>query len=89
MRLAFPNPSRSFDPDRNCVCFWGYDRTIEVVFLLDVSALKQLCPDLDSDVAAGCLQAFDDSRDRIEKAAAKAYARGRGTHAFRLTTEDF
>ena len=89
MTLTFPNPSRSFDPDRDCICFWGYDRTIEVVFFLEVSALQRLCPDLGNNVAAGCLQAFDRVRDRIEKTAAKVYARGRGAHACRLTTEDF
>ena len=32
MALNFPNPSRSYDASRHCVCFWGYDGAREVAF---------------------------------------------------------
>jgi len=35
MALNFPNPSRSYDASRHCVCFWGYDNAREIAFLVD------------------------------------------------------
>jgi hypothetical protein len=56
MRLSFPNPSRSFDASTDRICFWGYDSTIEVSFLVAIDALKRLCPDM-SGAESGFLQA--------------------------------
>ena len=72
MRLNFPNQTRSFDDSKNRVCFWGYDKTIEVTFFVEADALKQLCPKL-SEAEAGYLQAFDSKREKIEKVASNIY----------------
>jgi uncharacterized protein DUF1488 len=76
MDLHFGNPSRSYDPTRHAVRFWGYDRSTEVSFFVAEDALLRLRPSTaskDSDF----LQAFDAHRDRICAVAAKVYARGR------------
>ena len=89
MTLSFPNPSRSLDTSRDCICFWGYDETIEVSFFLEVSALRKLFPKL-TDTADGFLEAFDRASKKIHKAAAKAYANGRRrSHAYNLSVGDF
>lgn len=72
MRLSFPNQSRSYDDSKNRICFWGYDKTIEVTFFVEVDALKKLSPKL-SEVEAGYLQAFDSKRKKIEKVADNIY----------------
>jgi len=75
MDLHFASPSRSYDPTRHAVRFWGYDRSMEVSFFVAEDALLWLRPSTaskDSDF----LQAFDAHRDRICKIAAKGYARG-------------
>jgi hypothetical protein len=75
MDLHFANPSRSYDPTRHAVRFWGYDRSMEVSFFVAEDALFRLQPSIaskDSDF----LEAFDAHRDRICKIAAKVYARG-------------
>jgi transposase len=46
MKLIYPNPCRSFDARSSCVCFWGYDRTIEISFFVGINELKRLCPDM-------------------------------------------
>ena len=76
LAVSFPNQSRSYDATRRAVHFWGYDRSMESSFFLTADALKQLQPNLQSDVTA-LLQAFDINRDRIYAIAAKVYARGR------------
>lgn len=86
MTIAFPNPSRSFDKSKNRVHFWGYDKTTEVSFYVDTEALKKLCPDMDS-VESGFLKAFDDAREKIYRAAEKAYANKRAFY-FILTAEN-
>lgn len=89
MKLIFPNPSRSFDADKSRIRFWGYDKSIEISFVVEVDALKQLCPDL-SGTEAEFLRAFDGARDRIHGVADKAYQRGaRGNHAYILAAKDF
>lgn len=88
MKLSFPNPSRSFDSTSNRVQFWGYDRTIEVSFLVDGDALEKLCPDM-SHVEAGFLDAFDNARTRIHEVAEKVYSRSkRGSNVFCLAVKD-
>jgi hypothetical protein len=88
MTLSFPNPCRSFDATRSRVCFWGYDRTIEISFFVGEEALKRLCPDM-AGAEAGFLKAFDAMRDRIHEIADKVYARaGKGSIACILAAED-
>ena len=89
MKLSFPNPSRSFDASKSRVCFWGYDRNIEVSFFVEADALKRLCPDM-TGAETGFLKAFDAVRNRIQEVADKVYARGRkGSYSYSLAAEDF
>ena len=89
MRLSFPNPSRSFDASKSRVCFWGYDRTIEVSFFVEAAALKRLCPEM-TGAEAGFLKAFDTVRSRIQEVADSVYARGGNrSYAYSLAAEDF
>ncbi len=76
LAVSFPNRSRSYDATRRAIHFWGYDRSMESSFFLAADALKQIQPNLESDVT-GLLHAFDVNRDRIYAIAAKVYARGR------------
>lgn len=89
MTLDFPNPSRSFDAAKDRVCFWGYDRAMEVTFYVEASVLKKLCPDMGED-ESGFLQAFDSVRKQIQAVAAKVYTHGRkGLYAYILVATDF
>ena len=89
MRLSFPNPCRSFDATRNRVCFWGYDRAIEVSFFVEVDALKRLYPEM-SGAEAGFLNAFDAVRNRIHEVANKVYVGGsQGSYSYSLSVNDF
>ena len=91
MKLSFPNPSRSYDAVKNRVRFWGYDRTIEVSFFVEVDALLRLCPGM-SGAEKEFLKAFDSVLDRIHKAANKAYVeggKGKGSYAYVLAASDF
>ena len=89
MTLNFPNESRSYDARANLVRFWGYDRVMEVVFLVEAGALRKLGPKTPSG-EAGYLEAFDAARDRIHDAARRAYSRARkGTYTLVLAAADF
>jgi hypothetical protein len=90
MTLSFPNPSRSFDANKNCVNFWGYDNVIEIAFFIETAALQKLYPET-NDTEAGSLKAFDAVRKRIYEVAEDVYLRGRrkGSFAYNLTAEDF
>jgi hypothetical protein len=91
MKLHFPNPSRSFDPDSSRVLFWGYDSTMEVSFFLETAALKRLYPAMNN-AEPEFLKAFDSARDRVYEVADKVYRRGgggKGTYAYVLSAEDF
>jgi len=70
--LQFPNPSRSYDAARHGVCFWGYDNSREITFLVDDAILRKLHPDVDSDERA-ILGAFDQGREKILELAMKLY----------------
>ena len=59
MALNFPNPSRSYDASRHCVCFWGYDGAREVAFQVTDTVLSLL-----SHGAAFEETAFLDTSDR-------------------------
>jgi hypothetical protein len=59
LSLNFPNLSRSFDATRNTVRFWGYDRAMEISFIVEAGALRSLEPEM-SGTEAGILKAFDE-----------------------------
>jgi Protein of unknown function (DUF1488) len=86
MALQFPNVSRSYNAQRRCVNFRGYDEVFEVAFELDWSALKALAADL-ADGEAPTLTVFDANRPRIEQVAKKVYARQKrnGTHVLGMS----
>ncbi|GAB7536831.1 DUF1488 family protein [Burkholderia sp. 3C] len=73
--LQFPNPSRSYDASRHCVCFWGYDNSREISFMVDDAVLRSLQPDMGSDEHA-MLVAFDAFRDTLLKIAQRQYVGG-------------
>jgi hypothetical protein len=75
MVLNFPNPSRTYDASRHCVCFWGYDNSREITFLVDDSVLTKLNANIGSDEPA-LLAAFDRNRERILSLARIAYKGG-------------
>ena len=89
--IHFPNTSRSFDASKNRVCFWGYDRTIELSFFVGFDALKQISSEVGT-AEMELLGVFDAAIDKIHKAAARAYANGSRSHgrfSYVLTAEDF
>ena len=73
--LNFPNPSRTYDASRHGVCFWGYDNSREITFLVDDAMLAKLNADMDSSEPA-LLAAFDRNRDRILGLARDLYKGG-------------
>lgn len=89
--LSFPNPSRSYDEQRCGVRFWGYDRTMEVEFLVEDGVLLELTSGTTRDEPA-LLSAFDVNRGRICAVAESVYSRRRrSAHIFSytLTNADF
>lgn len=91
MTMHFPNTSRSFDASKNRVCFWGYDKTIEVSFYVGVDALQKIRKDAGS-AESELLAVFDAALDKIHQVAEKVYAnssRGKGTYTYILNAEDF
>ena len=87
MDLHFANPSRSYDPTRHAVRFWGYD-PLHGGFVL---RRRGCAPGLRISTASrgsDFLQAFDEHRDRICKVAAKVYARG-PKGSYDLQAKDF
>jgi Protein of unknown function (DUF1488) len=87
MTLNFPNPSRSYDPTRHAVRFWGHDSAMETSFFVTEEALKRIQPNMNRD-EEGLLNAFDKNRDRIYAAALKVYSRGR-KGSYDLDSKDF
>ncbi len=87
MALNFPNPSRSYDPTRHAVRFWGHDSAMETSFFVTEEALKRIQPNMNRD-EEGLLGAFDTNRDRIYAAAIKVYSRGR-KGSYDLDSKDF
>jgi Protein of unknown function (DUF1488) len=88
MSLNFPNQSRSYDADRRRIRFWGHDGAVEVPFFLDEDVIFVLSPKA-KNTEAGILAAFDDARERVFAAAARAYAPGRHRSFYTLTTRQF
>ena len=87
MSLNFPNASRTYEPRKQCVSFWGYDSTAEISFEVEDEALHVLCPTAERNEDS-LLGAFDDNRARIEQAAIKTYGRRRQSY-IRLSSKDF
>jgi len=85
--IEFPNHSRSYDPARRAVRFWGHDSVIEASFFINEDALRRLKPDVHAD-ESGLLKAFDSNRDLICAAAAKVYVRG-GRGSYDLVAANF
>jgi hypothetical protein len=87
MALQFPNISRSFDATRGCVRFSGYDHTREVAFFIEQDVVRHVdggaLVSLES-----LLAAFDHHRDKICRAAVRAYGQRR-EGSYTLTLEDF
>ena len=73
--LEFPNPSRSYDAARHCVCFWGYDNSREITFLVDDAVIRNLQPGAGSDERS-ILGAFDQFREKLLEIARKRYVSG-------------
>ncbi|ORC45916.1 hypothetical protein B2G74_28505 [Burkholderia sp. A27] len=73
--LQFPNPSRSYDASRHCVCFWGYDNSREITFMVDDAMLRNLQPGVGSDERS-VLGAFDELREKVLEIANKQYVAG-------------
>jgi len=74
MAISFLNNSRSYDPRRRCISFWGYDATVEVTFRLDQAVLgppDQGDPGATEEVSV--LKLFDQKIDRIRALARKLY----------------
>lgn len=74
--IAFPNTSRSYNAEKRCIRFGGYDAVFEVQFDLDAAVLDILEPGGGRD-ERGRLRSFDAHRPRIEKVAGAVYARRR------------
>ena len=87
MALNFPNESRFYDAKRNHVQFWGYDNVLEILFLIELKALRKLSPHT-SEEEAGYLETFDAALARIHQAALKVYSRGKRS-TYTLTATDF
>ncbi len=73
--LQFPNPSRSYDASRGCVCFWGYDNSREITFMVNDATLRNLQPGVGSDERS-VLGAFDAFREEVLELAKKQYVVG-------------
>lgn len=90
MALAFPNPSRSFDEERNAVQFIGYDGMFQVSFFVEARALMKASAQSPraSALEKDYLLFFDQSRKAIYEAAHKAYA-SRRQGSYTLTADNF
>jgi hypothetical protein len=73
MALAFPNSSRSYDPDHKCIRFVGYDGMFQVFFSITVAAISE--KRFDADGEEMYLKLFDSARAAIYGFAMKTYAR--------------
>jgi hypothetical protein len=87
MAMQFPNISRSFDATRGCVRFSGYDHTKEVAFFIEQSVVRLVDGGALTSTES-LLAAFDHHRDRICRAAIRAYGQRR-EGSYTLTMADF
>ncbi len=88
MTLAFLNPSRSFDSERNAVLFYGHDGVFEIRFFVETSVLAEGEPQGTRMSQSQCLSVFDARRASIQDVARKVYSRQRGNSNI-LTVKDF
>jgi hypothetical protein len=89
--IHFPNASRSFDEVRQRVCFWGYDKTMEISFYIGTEALQKIRQDVGSGETKP-LAAFDATLEKIHDVAMAVYANGsksKGVDSFILYADDF
>jgi hypothetical protein len=75
MKISFPNPSRWYEPSKHSVCFWGYDGSREISFLVGDAYLSGLDPQMGPGEPA-VLAAFDRHRDAILVRAGTLYVGG-------------
>jgi len=87
MALLFPNASRANIPVKRCIRFWGHDSTSEITFEVTYETLCAFSPKADETEAA-LLGVFDEYRQRIERVAAKKYAREKQSY-IQLSGENF
>jgi hypothetical protein len=87
MSLSFPNASRSYDPTRQAVRFWGYDSAMERSFFVTDDALRRVQPDMQAS-EPGKLDAFDANRELICATARKIYMLG-PKGSYELVADDF
>ena len=87
MALNFPNRSRSYDPIKRRVSFWGHVSTFEIVFHVDEDALQMMNPHVQRNEAS-LLHVFDVNRVQIERVAVHAYSRRRQSY-LSLAASDF
>lgn len=88
MSLSFPNTSRSYDPARRRIRFWGNDGVTDVPFFLEENAIFVLFPRTKNTEEA-ILAAFDAARARICEVAAKAYVPGPFRNFYTLAASQF
>lgn len=87
--LRFPNTSRSLEPGKNRIRFWGYDKAIEITFFIELTALSKISLAADS-TETGLLGAFDDALEKIHAVAQDVYERsGNPSYTCILTENDF
>jgi hypothetical protein len=79
MAIDFLNDSRSYDPHRRSISFWGHDAAFEITFRLDQAVLEPFVhghqdghEQLDE---ASALMAFDENINRIRAFARNLYTR--------------
>jgi hypothetical protein len=90
--ISFPNPSRSFDVNRNGVRFVGHDGVFEIPFIVMASALTRALtgPSQDSEEAVAgeteYLAGFDALRDVIQNAARTAYSKSNARRTLHTLT---
>lgn len=89
MSVSFPNPSRTFDEQKQRVCFWGYDGSMEITFFIDADALKRISRDI-ANPESNYLQIFDAAVTRIQAAANKVHKRdAKGSYTYVLGVDSF
>ncbi len=88
MPIRFPNASRHYDPTREAVHFWGYNKSMETSFFISIAALQQLAPGTPRSEQA-MLAVFDRYRDRIYEVATRVYGHGRFGISYDLTPANF
>jgi hypothetical protein len=74
MALNFPNQSRSYDASKHRIRFWAHDASLEICFFVEEEALRVVNAG-ESPSEEAILEAFDQRRGQILKAATRIYAR--------------